>query len=75
MDLQGKKVAVLGCGTSGFCAARLAVSKGAIVTTYQTGMLHYKRKALADQTPVEKLDSNLKKLHDVVPRMLSPSSP
>jgi len=37
MDLKDKKIAVLGCGTSGFCAARLAQSCGAIVTTFDDG--------------------------------------
>ncbi len=37
MDLKDKKIAVLGCGTSGFCAARLAHSRGGIVTTFDNG--------------------------------------
>ncbi|MDF1755845.1 MAG: UDP-N-acetylmuramoyl-L-alanine--D-glutamate ligase [Verrucomicrobiales bacterium] len=37
MDLSDKRVAVLGCGTSGFCAARLAASRGAQVTTFDSG--------------------------------------
>ena len=37
MVLRKKKIAVLGCGTSGFCAARLAAAKGAEVTTFDNG--------------------------------------
>lgn len=37
MELTGRKVAVLGGGTSGFCAARLAQAKGAEVTGFDSG--------------------------------------
>ena len=38
MDLQGKKVAVLGAGKSGICAAQLAVSRGAAsVSAFDSG--------------------------------------
>ncbi|MDF1815500.1 MAG: UDP-N-acetylmuramoyl-L-alanine--D-glutamate ligase [Verrucomicrobiales bacterium] len=46
MELNGKKVAVLGCGTSGFCAARLAQKKGAVVTTYDSGATEKLAKAV-----------------------------
>jgi len=37
MDISGKNVAVLGAGTSGLSAARLAASLGASVTVYDSG--------------------------------------
>lgn len=37
MDLENRRVAVLGGGTSGFCAARLAQSRGAMVRAYDSG--------------------------------------
>ena len=46
MHLKDKKVAVLGCGTSGFCAARLAASKGAEVTTFDSGSAEKLNKAV-----------------------------
>ncbi len=37
MDLSGKRVAVIGAGASGFSAARLAASRGAAVTAFDSG--------------------------------------
>jgi UDP-N-acetylmuramoylalanine--D-glutamate ligase len=37
MDLQGKRIAVLGAGSSGYAAAALAVSRGALVEAYDSG--------------------------------------
>ena len=37
MNLEGKKVAVLGAGTSGFAACRLAASRGAVVFAFDSG--------------------------------------
>jgi UDP-N-acetylmuramoylalanine--D-glutamate ligase len=37
MDLQGKRIAVLGAGSSGYAAAALAVSRGAFVEAYDSG--------------------------------------
>lgn len=37
MNLENRKVAVLGGGTSGFCAARLVQSRGADVRAYDSG--------------------------------------
>ncbi len=51
MNLEGKTVAVLGGGTSGFCAARLAKAKGATVTGYDSG-------------PTEKLEKAIQRFAD-----------
>ena len=37
MDLKGKKVAVLGAGSSGLAAAALALSHGATVSAFDSG--------------------------------------
>jgi len=37
MDLQGKRIAVLGAGGSGYAAAALALSRGALVEAYDSG--------------------------------------
>ncbi len=37
MDLQGKRLAVLGAGGSGYAAAALALSRGALVEAYDSG--------------------------------------
>lgn len=38
MDISGKRIAVLGAGTSGLAAAKLAKSRGAIVRAYDSGV-------------------------------------
>lgn len=37
MDLKGKRLAVLGAGSSGYAAAALALSRGALVEVYDSG--------------------------------------
>ncbi|NLT69116.1 MAG: UDP-N-acetylmuramoyl-L-alanine--D-glutamate ligase [Verrucomicrobiaceae bacterium] len=37
MDLQGKRIAILGAGSSGYAAAALALSRGALVEAYDSG--------------------------------------
>ena len=37
MDLQGKRIAILGAGSSGYAAAALARSRGALVEAYDSG--------------------------------------